>query len=1022
MAEGNIHMKRFVCSVVMLLLSLQAFPDSSSGYDLGRVEYMDRFIGSKEAKEMLLEKGFVVTDQQFNQIFGAYIAHDYDRPSPAKFITVDSAWHTYHVLLEESVKQLEEGQAVNLLDFSKQLYNKASELKELPDGIYADLARFAAVAMVMQDVASLESIDQEDQSLVRNIVDKLKQGSGETSVLFFSTPVFAVYFRASSFYTEDEVLRGYFAARQWYAVCNFRAGSKHETERALYLALLIDGDAALKALYKKLTIPYTKLLGSADDAGIEEYLDVVHKIAGKDVAPEAIGLHIEELQTAMAGLPAPKVNDQYFPDRGSYQRWAEASKGFRLFGSRRLASAVVFQNAVDPAIEGRGIPSGLDFFATGPLACEAGKRALQSDAQIRPFAKEILDITQEPLPDSLHGEALNVLSLLQEPLPESAPQPLRTQAWEDKQLWTQLGAWAEQRHTWALHTKWNAVLGGLTEEPPGYVSPYPGFFRELAKLSRNTVVAFKQFDNVELNPQEAGTNVIEGVALIEKRYVQDQEFSDGEYVRCLQFLDFVFHYANLSDRTELPRAGDKEFLQELRALGERWLAGQVDQQNDEHLIRFILFPEGDTRAFLLEFAKLCDSLADIADKELNGIALSEEDALLIEGYGKRLARFHFYGGNSWLFPRDDFPLVTPIFTNPARQETLYAGLPRPEAMYIILDFKGRPVLHRGAVLSYREFLRPMNAPLDDGRWKEEVRAGTVPPPPAFTASFRETISAEEVVDAIKSGGIYRDVDRIPGHEITQAMIDQLLKPNFKSEHKYWLRQSLCRRAKAEDVGSLIELLKRGDVDDVGHYAVCIARLPWRTHRDALMELLHHEKIQYADSAAYIMSHSPADIDVKALLAHFDGQPPRTKRLYCYLLGHSKSQDAIKTLIQSLLSKDVGVRYQAANALGAAGIKNPETVTALTGALDDPNDYVAIEAAISLYHLKAKEAAPEIFKMMQSTEAGNRDRGRRRSHRKEIFDNTSYSGYRSIMVLSEKGRGDSRYVSVKQLKEWAEAQL
>jgi hypothetical protein len=58
------------------------------------------------------------------------------------------------------------------------------------------------------------------------------------------------------------------------------------------------------------------------------------------------------------------------------------------------------------------------------------------------------------------------------------------------QLWTQLGAWAEQRHTWALHTKLSVEYMGMISPPTGMVAPYPEFFAGLAKLTRRTAAAF----------------------------------------------------------------------------------------------------------------------------------------------------------------------------------------------------------------------------------------------------------------------------------------------------------------------------------------------------------------------------------------------------------------------------------------------------------------------------------------------------------------------------------------------------
>src|SRR5262249_22959365 len=137
-------------------------------------------------------------------------------------------------------------------------------------------------------------------------------------------------------------------------------------------------------------------------------------------------------------------------------------------------------------IPGRMYPSGLDFVAASPeLRSAAALRAVQSQ-----FGKDVGQLISNaecgPLPGSLHGDAMRLLAKLQEPLPTQVAPALRTEAWHDLQLWTQLAAWAEQRHTWALHAKLTvSYLGGI-EPPTGLVAPYPEFFTGLAKLARRT--------------------------------------------------------------------------------------------------------------------------------------------------------------------------------------------------------------------------------------------------------------------------------------------------------------------------------------------------------------------------------------------------------------------------------------------------------------------------------------------------------------------------------------------------------
>ena len=108
-----------------------AAPVIGGSYDLGKVGGMAAFQGSASARELLGRNDFVVANPTFKQIFEAYIESPrIEEPSiqvPTgrslpSFITPDSAWHTYHVLLEEGVRELEEIQSRRLLEFSRGLW------------------------------------------------------------------------------------------------------------------------------------------------------------------------------------------------------------------------------------------------------------------------------------------------------------------------------------------------------------------------------------------------------------------------------------------------------------------------------------------------------------------------------------------------------------------------------------------------------------------------------------------------------------------------------------------------------------------------------------------------------------------------------------------------------------------------------------------------------------------------------------------------------------------------------------
>ena len=153
-------------------------------FQLADVEYINGFTGSKEAKALLAEQGFVVTGQQFTQMFAAYLKLDESKPWLPNFITEDRAWQAYHVMLEEGLRQLEEQQAGVLRRFSAQLVGQAGAKSKKAGDAYWDLAAFAAVGLTLQDGNSAETLSADCARRPGNPTrDRQGHGAVEAAVL-----------------------------------------------------------------------------------------------------------------------------------------------------------------------------------------------------------------------------------------------------------------------------------------------------------------------------------------------------------------------------------------------------------------------------------------------------------------------------------------------------------------------------------------------------------------------------------------------------------------------------------------------------------------------------------------------------------------------------------------------------------------------------------------------------------------------------------------------------------------------
>ena len=212
------------------------------------------------------------------------------------------------------------------------------------------------------------------------------------------------------------------------------------------------------------------------------------------------------------------------------------------------------------------------------------------------------------------------------------------------------------------------------------------------------------------------------------------------------------------------RDGWRRLGSQLKDLAQRCAASGKANEADTATLRLFFDCRQDIARLFGEFASVCDRLAELARKQLTGQGLSEDDARWIENYGVTLATFHFYYGNSYEVPIDNFRIVTRVFSNPLTDSMLYAGLARPQALYVIASDGKTSQLYRGAVMTYREFVRPNDQLLDDDSWRELVSKGRTPPAPPFTRSFCAETSAAELIEKLKVQGIredfnYGDIDR-----------------------------------------------------------------------------------------------------------------------------------------------------------------------------------------------------------------------------------------------------------------------
>jgi hypothetical protein len=140
--------------------------------------------------------------------------------------------------------------------------------------------------------------------------------------------------------------------------------------------------------------------------------------------------------------------------------------------------------------------------------------------------------------------------------------------------------------------------------------------------------------------------------------------------------------------------------------------------------------------------KLLTFLRDVARAERQGLALTPKQRKRITLIGGEVEWLLISLANTDLLARrdQDMAVVADVFTWRSLGKAVEVAVAHPDLIYAIIPGPKGPVLARGAVMSYREFLQPVTDRLTDERWRKRLAAGKAPARPAWV----EPLYAEPV--------------------------------------------------------------------------------------------------------------------------------------------------------------------------------------------------------------------------------------------------------------------------------------
>lgn len=141
---------------------------------------------------------------------------------------------------------------------------------------------------------------------------------------------------------------------------------------------------------------------------------------------------------------------------------------------------------------------------------------------------------------------------------------------------------------------------------------------------------------------------------------------------------------------------------------------------------------------LENFKTLTQKLNLIANKEVKGIELADEDLVLLHNIGENLEGMITFPGQFDKYSSETdnkMAVVADVHTDPNNMQVLEEGVGNPYFIYAVIPYQKKQFLAVGGVFSYYEFTKPISERMTDEDWQDALSREPNPDLPVWTNSF-----------------------------------------------------------------------------------------------------------------------------------------------------------------------------------------------------------------------------------------------------------------------------------------------
>mgnify|MGYP001022584333 CR=1 FL=1 len=479
--------------------------------------------------DRIRNNGFVVTERLAEQSFFEQLRKIYHSDLPV-FISTDAILHAFHRSYDAILKDCEIGFII-------------PKLQELFAGIKGSFpvleTRYVNNAIMEQRLKDLDFYITVPAKLLDNSIQPyfLENSAKVDSFIayvyaempedinFLSTKPRKIdfsQFKPRGHYTDIEhpILAKYFRAMMWLGRIELYLISPtgvietptfNDVQRQITISYLM-----LEAIENNNQTTYQNIeeivkffVGYQDNVTVKHLQELRTELNFNNSNYFTDSINTLTFQNALAqkSYAAQMILSQMLSSNGISGDSIKPASAFMLYGQRFVVDSYVTGNVVYDKIRynntpiRRMLPNPLDvLFALGN---DAALQLLQSEIEQYKYAQNLgsvrymIDSYQQDFWQfSFYNSWLAAIKALNPPdrnKRDELPLFMRTGAYWQQKMNTQLGSWAELRHDNLLYAKQSYTGIPICSYPYSYVEPFPDFYKSLKTISDLTITAFNQF-------------------------------------------------------------------------------------------------------------------------------------------------------------------------------------------------------------------------------------------------------------------------------------------------------------------------------------------------------------------------------------------------------------------------------------------------------------------------------------------------------------------------------------------------